>query len=99
MLMFYLDSTDGSGMPLTPSVLALQHSITIPLHTIRLLWRKCFYGSFWCLAHDSNDLSHIAMVDVGMSRIAGSINSKSSCGGVLLYFYHSLRDAIRTLLA
>jgi len=77
MLMVYMDLTDGSGMPRIPSVLALWHSITIPLHAIRLLWRKDFYSSLWCLAHDSNDLSHIAMV------VAGSINSKSSCGGVL----------------
>ena len=87
-----------------PSVLALRHGITIPLHTIRLLWRKYFYSSLWCLAHVGHDSSQIATVDVGMSRIAGSINSKSSCGGVftcfsrvLLYFYHSVRDAIPTL--
>ena len=80
-----------------PSVLALRHGTTIPLHTIRLLWRKDFYSSLWCLAHVGHDSSQIATVDVGMSRIPGSINSKSFCGGVLLlYFYHSLLDAIPT---
>ena len=68
MLMIYMDPTDGSMTPLIPSVLALQHGITIPPNAIRLLWRKDFYSSLWCLGHDSNDLSHIAMVDVGMSR-------------------------------